>query len=118
MTVRENDVSAYLTRIAREPDYLGYSHWCPGCRERHVFWLVQRGLKRWSLDNLDFERPSFSPSMRVFDPEHERDGVKVPEKTLCHYLLKEGVLNFLPDSKHALAGTKVPLPPLSEEDAD
>lgn len=47
--------------------------------------------------------------MRSFEPKDEEDGT--PERTLCHYILTAGVINFLPDStEHALRGA-VPLPP-------
>jgi hypothetical protein len=75
----------------------GYLFWCPGCKEPHPY-----GVPRWSF-NGDEAAPTFNPSLLVFDgsPQH---------KTQCHLFLRDGRLEFLPDSQHELAGQTVDLP--------
>lgn len=104
---------------------LGYSHWCPACKETHPFAVdvPLRNGARWSF-NGNFETPSFHPSMNISvgpfpDGRIER----------CHYFLKAGAelngvmpevdasrsyIQFLGDCTHELKGQVVPLPELPE----
>lgn len=137
----------------------GWCHWCPACKHVHCFTVEGPGWRkdggpRWTFDG-NLERPTFSPSMRVFttdyvNAEHagkwrirrgdkRKLGLEVyeteeqalaarpnerwiaeqiqaegRERTLCHYHLQGGVLNFCGDSPHELAGKSVPLPDLPE----
>lgn len=83
---------------AGDPDFgLILLHWCPACDCAHVF-NVEKPLPNgavWSWDS-NLKAPSFHPSMHIVG--------------LCHYWLRNGVLEFCPDSQHALAGQTVPLP--------
>ena len=109
------------------PDSLIY-FFCPGCRELHPF------DKRWTF-NGDFERPTFSPSLRLgpswrmptgWDSDaapKNPDGSLIlgPEGRIlgsvehtCHLFLRDGQLQFLSDCTHELAGKTVQLPDLPE----
>lgn len=70
---------------------------CTGCDDTHSY-----TTPRWTRSGTD-EKPTFSPSLLA------RYGNKPGDKR-CHLFLREGVLDFLADCTHALAGTKVPLP--------
>lgn len=87
-------LSKTMMRFAGEP-----AHYCPACDQMHVIHVTRKNCvgAKWSWNN-DSVRPTFSPSINI----HGR----------CHYFLKEGQLEYLPDSKHALAGKTVPLPEL------
>lgn len=110
---------AKLTPVRnRAGELYGYAHWCPGCKQAHVFHTVKASDSApvWSFDG-NMEKPTFSPSMRQFLParKDESGAIKRPEQTLCHYFLKAGELEFLKDSTgHDLRG-KVPLPEFPEE---
>lgn len=97
-------VSAVLRKVDG-----GYAHWCPGCREAHAIHTERPNHcnARWNFDG-NVARPTFSPSINIFarDPEGE-----IPDER-CHYFLKGGMLEFLGDCTHALAGQTVPLPEL------
>ncbi len=75
-----------------------YYH-CPGCSRLHCV-----PADRWSW-NGDTDRPTLSPSVRHFIPASEHR----PEKTLCHYFVRDGRMEFCGDSAHALAGQAVNL---------
>ena len=86
--------------------------WCPGCREAHVVG------PNWTF-NGDYERPTFSPSIRVTGVMVERDesgkwtgewargvdGKPLPQ--VCHSFVCGGQIEFLGDCTHALAGQTV-----------
>ena len=93
-----------------DPEHREYLFHCPGCKMGHTFitvWGKAEALERkkygkgtptWAF-NGDLSKPSFAPSLLY------------PSQG-CHLFLKEGVIEFLSDCKHALAGQKVPLPDL------
>lgn len=56
--------------------------------------------KAWAW-NGSVEKPTLSPSVNC-------PGV-------CHFFLREGVIDFCKDSKHKLAGQKVPLQEYKED---
>ena len=118
-------VSAFLRRTGAAEGYTagGYSHWCPGCKSMHHFAVdaPQRNGARWTFDG-NVDRPTFSPSMhikwgRFADPNYRAEPGDEDLIGVCHYFLRAGVIEFLSDSTHALAGKTVPLPPLPEEKA-
>lgn len=89
-------------------DGFAYSHWCPGCKHSHTYY-VQCNNHTWTFDgNLD--KPTFAPSMLEYYTK--KDGTRV---TCCHYFLKEGIIEFLGDCPHELKGQHVPLPDIPED---
>lgn len=76
--------------------------WCPGCRELHAVWLAPMPNPTtgavWTW-NGSTDRPTFSPSIlvhgftngRIFQPR-------------CHSYVRDGVIEFLGDCEHDLAG--------------
>lgn len=87
-------------------------HWCPGCEEVHGF-IIAGGPPQWSFDG-NYDVPTFGPSMRIFVTETTDDDDKpLPQpiqRTLCHYFVKAGKIEFCGDSPHKLAGQTVDLP--------
>ncbi len=93
-------------RLARSGNRLW--HWCPACASLHAYVIEAPEGPVWTW-NGDAERPTLAPSMLCFHPlpgGHRR--------TLCHYFLTDGQLQFCGDSPHALAGKTVPLPDLPD----
>lgn len=74
-------------------------YYCPGCRHLHGV-----PAERWHW-NRDTERPTLSPSVRHYFAASEHG----PEKTVCHYFVREGRIEFCLDSVHALSGQTVDL---------
>lgn len=87
-----------------------YFWFCPGCKEIHGV-----PVPRWTFDG-NVDAPSFSPSVRHYELENKELGI--PEKTTCHYWVKEGRLEFVGDSDHELAGKTVPMVELGPEYSD
>lgn len=76
-------------------------HYCPGCEQLHMI-AVDRPNScgaQW-VWNGDTERPTFSPSINIVGQ--------------CHYFIRDGVIEFCADSKHALAGKSVALPDMPD----
>jgi hypothetical protein len=68
--------------------------WCAGCETHHAI-----NPKGWTW-NGDVNRPTFLPSVLVTcDPQPHR----------CHSFVRDGQIQYLTDSTHALAGHTVPL---------
>lgn len=83
--------------------------YCPGCKHAHAFHMDGDANVRpmWSFDG-DLDKPSVTPSLRVFTSQPQEDGTLV-EKTLCHLVLTKGILNFQSDCPHALRNQNVPM---------
>lgn len=119
-------VGAKLRSYGTSGTSRGFAHWCPACREVHVF-ITERNVPAppmWTF-NGDTAAPTFSPSMKITGKEIERDAegkwtgewVRDPSTGqardfCCHYILTAGVLNYCGDSTHAMKGQSVPLPDL------
>ena len=91
---------------------VGYSHWCPGCKERHIIYTESPNGNgaRWAFDGNQ-EAPTFSPSIHCQwrDPDGE-----IPD-AVCHYFIRGGMIEFCGDSTHDLAAQTVPLPDLPSD---
>lgn len=106
----------------------GYSYWCQGCEETHTVRTDGAGRANWSFDG-NLAAPTFSPSVLVtsghymaehppgercwcdYNREHpgDEDGFHCFR---CHTFVVGGMVQFLADCSHALAGQTLPLPDL------
>jgi hypothetical protein len=89
---------------------------CPACREGHA--VPIDGPRAWGF-NGSFERPTFTPSILVSwsepsDVEGEFDDLSKDKKHVCHSFVTDGVIQYLGDCTHPLAGQSVPLPAIEE----
>lgn len=101
----------------------GVGFWCPGCQELHHI-----KIPAWTWDG-NGTRPTFAPSILVTsghfivgspNPEtcwctYNREHPDNPAPFhcgRCHSFVREGRIEFLADSTHALAGQTVDLPDL------
>jgi len=75
---------------------------CPGCGYDHAFHVGGDAKRRpqWTW-NGSLESPTFMPSIVVFKDDPIRR---------CHSFVKDGKIQFLDDSFHALKGKTVELP--------
>jgi len=75
-----------------------YLYMCPGCGYEHAFGLRTEGGHHEF--NGDLNRPTVSPSLlQNFVPG-----------AMCHSFIRDGMIQFLSDCTHKLAGQTVELP--------
>ncbi len=67
-----------------------YIFYCPGCHTYHNFDVREGG---WTFDD-NWDNPTFSPSLALPN---------------CHLFVRNGIIDFLGDCKHHLAGQKIPM---------
>ena len=83
-----------------------YAFHCPGCQCSHGVYVDKPGPNRpvWGW-NGSLDTPTFTPSVRVqwaFGDERKQ--------ACCHSYVRDGRIQFLIDSTHALAGRTVEIP--------
>lgn len=95
-----------LHAITKDDTVVGYHHWCPACDEPHgiAVGTPNRSGAVWTFDG-NLESPTFAPSVRCFAVDD--DGKR---ETLCHYFIRNGMVEFCSDNPHALSGQTVELP--------
>jgi len=116
-----------MSKAKTNPGHLRFD--CPGCGEPHIVNLT--GLHAWTF-NGDLEHPTLSPSVLVRrghycnNPPVPGDCAcdfqqRFPDEepwdwpcSICHSYVRDGRIQFLPDSTHALAGQTVELPEIRE----
>jgi len=88
----------------------GLMYWCQGCAERHIVRTGAGDGPRWGF-NGDFAAPTFTPSVLITwrDPDGQ-----IPDE-VCHTFITAGMVQFLGDCTHALAGQTLELPDLPPE---
>ena len=108
----------------------GYSYWCQGCEEVHSV-RTDGDAAVWSFDG-NLEAPTFSPSVLTTSGHYLSDhkpgdkcwctyAAEHPDRPAhfkcrrCHTFIKGGIVQFLSDCSHALAGQTLPLPDLPDE---
>jgi len=79
--------------------------WCPGCKCAHVIPIGEGDPPRWTYnDNPD--KPTFRPSINV-----TYNGNDDYAPAVCHSFVTDGMIEYLGDSTHHLAGQTVEIPP-------
>ena len=93
-----------LQRINAGPGVEEYLFWCLGCEEHHFIRIASpRPGPRWTW-NGNLILPTVSPSVLVRSAGPRR----------CHLFVHQGMIQFLPDSWHHLAGKTVDMIPVDE----
>jgi hypothetical protein len=92
------------SRIAERVNMPDVVFFCPGCKCEHGVWTSKAASNgaRWTW-NEDMVKPTFSPSLLIT--------FETTPKQVCHSFVRDGHIQFLGDSTHALAGQTVALPP-------
>jgi len=86
----------------------GFQFWCPGCGEDHAIPVSPPQERGWGW-NGDRERPTFTPSILVYERRHMIDG-HPRDLPRCHSHVTDGRIAYCVDSAHKLAGQTVDLP--------
>ena len=127
---RRSEVLAEMTIDDHGNIHPAYLWWCPGCEAwgklqpegsyghgvgTHIFHIPP-----WTFDNDNMEKPSFSASYLSYgipanpdaDPKHFPSGYAGSPR--CHSFVKDGMIQFLADCDHPLAGQTVPMAPIPD----
>jgi hypothetical protein len=79
----------------------GHLYWCPGCDEAHQF---RANPGPWGYDG-NSDSPTITGSVLVGGPQRSVPGSG--SEAVCHSFITAGMIRFLSDSTHALAGQTV-----------
>ena len=90
-----------VVEVDGQPGY--YIFDCPGCKCSHFINTNPAYGGTWEF-NKDMERPTVSPSLLI------NQGSVNPAQPQCHIFINNGMIQFLGDCTHELAGTTVPMP--------
>ncbi len=95
----------------------GLSYWCQGCESLHKVW-VEGGPpgSNWGW-NGNVDRPTFTPSVLVTypaNPDADEEFKEWRTERRCHTFITDGMVQFLGDCTHALAGQTLALPELPD----
>ncbi len=98
--------------------------WCPGCDEAtrgddsEGNGLHKFDSGRWTFVNKDEDAPTFEASYLVYGTAEPLSEEQIANGYLrqprCHSFVRNGMIEYLSDSEHALAGQTVPMVPLPE----
>lgn len=106
-----------LSKVLRKAEDTVLNFWCPACEIAHGVPVGKGFGPRWEW-NGDVDRPTFSPSIRVRGVQRITDEIRDrlmrgeqvdPVPFTCHSFVTDGVIRFLDDCTHALAGHAAPL---------
>lgn len=114
-----------MAKVQAEGDRLTFR--CPGCEDTHEVRVGPGAPWTW---NGSLDAPTFAPSVLVrsghyasgrgsevcwctYNAEHP-DSPAPFHCYLCHSFVRDGMIEFLGDCTHALAGQTVPLPDWAE----
>ena len=78
---------------------------CPGCKCGHAYRIKGGPGPVWQW-NGDKVKPTFSPSLLYTQPWGDP-----PVNRVCHIFVNNGMIQFLGDCTHDLAGKTVPMEP-------
>ena len=91
-----------------------YYYWCPGCFLEDGFGLhgipVKPHPRGWNFSGT-LECPTFSPS-QLTTGDMLKNGKKF--ETICHTFIESGMIKYLTDCTHPLAGQSVPMESLPD----
>lgn len=99
------------------------SYYCPGCKRPHSInhRMPPRVQPVWTW-NESVTSPTFHPSVdcegtEPSDDPEKFDDPKFDKPYKCHVIITDGMINFLTDCTHSLAGQTVPMPDWPGKDA-
>lgn len=87
----------------------GLTFFCPGCNKPHTIKTIGDGSWGW---NGNADRPTFTPSVLATWPANPDASEEFKEwrtERRCHSFVTDGLIQFLGDSTHELAGQTVEL---------
>lgn len=81
-----------------------YTHWCPGCKSRHMInTTVPNSNNAIWFYNGDHDSPTFRPSVNIRTTSDA--GIHV-----CHYIITDGKIAYCADTTHKFAEQTLDVP--------
>ena len=103
-----NPIVAVRRVKSGDREHTVHYYWCPGCPGLHGVAIRPDTFDNgagWIFTGT-LERPTYAPSQLT---TYGGDGSR-----RCHTFIRDGMIEFLSDCTHAMAGKTVPLPPLPD----
>lgn len=117
---------AQISKFLRSVEGGRLAYWCQGCEETHHVIVEGDRQPKWGY-NGNPDRPTFSPSvlyqqdmwvppvtMQNIEQWRANPWEQHQERRVCHTFITDGMVQFLGDCTHKLAGQTLPLPELPE----
>lgn len=98
---------AKLIPITENEQVVGYLFDCPGCKCSHAPYIRPHKAPNgasWTF-NDDLDKPTFTPS--ILSKVTRPDGSKT---MICHLFVTNGMIHYLTDCTHSLAGQVIEMP--------
>lgn len=98
---------AKLLQVVENEQVVGYLFDCPGCGSSHAPYVRPHKAPNgasWDF-NGNMDKPTFAPS--ILSKMSRPDGSKT---MICHLFVIGGMIEYLPDCTHALAGQTIEIP--------
>lgn len=99
-------MSKLLFKREYENGETSITFWCPGCDGGHTIFVG--GAETWTW-NGDDEKPTFNPSVLANGTPSAGSDEWNAKHPRCHSFVRDGMIQYLSDSNHALAGLTVPM---------
>ncbi|MDM9245074.1 DUF6527 family protein [Klebsiella pneumoniae] len=108
----------FISAVVKNVSHDRLSFICPGCGFPHQVTIGQGEGPRWDW-NHDYVRPTFNPSILVTWEEPSDNPAHFDDRTkdlhhICHSFVRDGLIQYLADCTHELAGQTVPLSRIGE----
>lgn len=86
---------------------------CPGCGRNHGMTVGRKNHQgaEWTF-NGSREKPTLSPSVLAKLGPFPEGTKRAGQTEVCHFFLRDGVIQFLGDCTHGLKGQSVQLSPV------
>lgn len=97
-----------------------FNFYCLGCDCYHGVWTTSKNISDaiWLFNN-NLEKPTLSPSLLnrfvTYKQDQEKNIIPTTIKNVvCHVFITDGIIQYLPDCTHHLAGQTIELPNIEE----
>lgn len=105
-----------ISRVLAQQGEGRLAFWCKGCGVPHIINVGGNSGPQWGF-NGNYERPTFTPSVKVSWPANQDASEEFKEwrtERICHSFVTDGRIQYLGDCTHMLAGQTVDLPSWEE----
>lgn len=108
--MKDNTQTSSGVKIYLHINNYSLSYYCPGCKRSHSinYKMPTNPQPVWQW-NGSLTVPTFHPSVDCSGYE-PTDDFEIDKPYKCHSFITNGVIHFLSDCTHSLAGQHIPMP--------